>query len=245
MSFNFDGSRIKSLQFEPIISVPNIAKPSAISGPIEGALYLDATQKAFGKMIGGVGGFGHEVVNVNVAPVTGPSNTTTETSMMSYAFPTGPAWVGENTGSLNAVNKTILVYGSGLINNVTAAAIDTFKIRLGGATGAPPTGTVVATFTPTISTIGLTNAVWTLWCYITIQAANASGGTGVVEAHGQLSFPLAAAAGVVSSWNDANTSTVTVGDLTTSQLLLISATMSVGGASNNVSQRQMVVEVLS
>lgn len=244
MSFIYSGQRITSLALEPVISA-NIAKPSALSGPVEGVLFNDGTQKAIGKMIGGLGVYGHEVANVNVTPVTGPSNTTTETSLMSFTFPSGPGWLNTNAGPLNAVNKTVLVYGSGLINNVTAAAIDTFKVRLGGVTGAPPTGTVVATFTPTISTIGLTNAVWVLWCYITIQAANASGGTAVVEAHGQLSFPLAAAAGVVSSWNDANTTTVTVGDLTTSQLVQISGTMSVGGASNNISQRQMIVEVLS
>lgn len=244
MSFNARDNRVPLLQFEPFIAVPNIQKPSAISGPVEGALFLDAGQKSFGKAIGGLGVFGHEVANVNVTPLTGPTNTTTETSLMSFTFPGGPNWVYENSGAINAVNKTVLIYGSGLINNVTAAAIDTFKVRLGGATGAPPTGTVVATFTPTISTIGLTNAVWTLWCYMTIQASNASGGTGVVEAHGQLSFPLAAAAGVQSTWGDANTTTVTVGDLTTSQLIQISGTMSVGGVSNNISQRQMVVEIL-
>lgn len=244
MSFIFRDQRVGSIVFEPVFENPNIAKPSGLSGPFEGVLYLDAAQKAFGKQMGGIPAFGHEVVNVNVTPVTGPSNVTTETSMMTYTFPAGPAWLNSNTGSLNVAGKTVFLYGSGLINNVTNAAIDTFKVRLGGAAGAPPTGTVVATFTPTISTVGLTNAVWTLWAYMTVQAANASGGTGVVECHGQLAFPLAAAAGVQSSWGDANTTTITVGDLTTSQLLTISATMSAAGASNNVSQRQMVVEVL-
>src|SRR5713101_2931829 len=94
MSFNFRESRVSIVQFEPLIS-PTIGKPSALSGPVEGGLFLDGTQMSFGKMIGGLGVYGHEVANVNVTPVVGPNGTTTETAFMTFPFPSGPAWINE------------------------------------------------------------------------------------------------------------------------------------------------------
>lgn len=244
MSFVFSGQRITSLALEPAISA-NIVKPSAISGPVEGVLYNDATQKSVGKMIGGLGVFGHEVANVNVTPVTGPSGTTTETAFMTYTFPSGPGWLGESAGPLNAVNKTFYVWASGLASTSATTFTPTIKLRLGGAVGPPPTGSTILTITSGALTLSQTNLPWEFYAYVTVQATNAAGGTGVVEAHGAFSIALTAPSAAVSSYFDQNTATVTIGDLTTSQLLLVSGTLSNGTAGNLMSMRQHIVEVLS
>src|SRR5579859_5032369 len=143
MSFNFRDARVPLLQFEPFLAVPNIAKPSAISGPVEGAMWLDAAQKSFGKSIGGLGVFGHEVANVNVTPVTGPNGTTTETAFMTFSFPGGPNWIFENAGPLNAVSKTIYIWAAGVATTSATTFTPTIKLRLGGVVGPPPTGTTL------------------------------------------------------------------------------------------------------
>jgi hypothetical protein len=245
MSFIFRDQRVGSIVFEPVFENPSPSKPSAISGPVEGIMYLDAVQKAFGKQIGGLPIFGSEVANINVTPVTGPSGTTTETAFMSFTFPSGPAWVNSNTGALNAVGKTVYIWAAGVATTSATTFTPTIKIRLGGAIGPPPTGSTVLTITPaTAYTASQTNLPWELSAYITIQAGNASGGTGTIEAHGSFATALTAPTAAASTYFDQNTATVTVGDLTTSQLLLVSATLSNGTATNAMTMRQQIVQVL-
>lgn len=247
MSFIFRDQRISSLVFEPTLENPNIAKPSGISGPFEGNFYLDAAQKSFGKQIGGLPVFGHEVVNVNVTPQIGPNATTTETAFMVYTFPAGPAWLMSNAGSLNAVGKTIYFWAAGVATTSASTYTPTVKIRLGGAGtagGASPTGTTVISIASGALTASQTNLPWELEAYITVQAINASGGTGVVEAHGSFNIALTAPTAAVSTYYDQNTATVTVGDLTTSQILLASATLTNNTATNAMTMRQQIIEVL-
>jgi len=245
MSFNARENRVTSLQFEPNISIANIQKPSALSGPTEGLLYLDSLQKSFGKSIGGLGVYGHEVANVNVTPTTGPNGTTTETAFATFTFPGGPNGVYENGGAINAVGKTVYIWAAGLATTSATTFTPTIKLRLGGVVGPPPTGTSLISIASGALTLSQTNLPWQFEAYVTVQAVNAAGGTGVVEAHGLFSIALTAPTAALSSYADQNTATVTVGDLTTSQLFTLSAALSNGTATNAMTVRQQIIEVLS
>jgi len=208
-------------------------------------MWLDAAQKSFGKSIGGLGVFGHEVANVNVTPVTGPNGTTTETAFMTFSFPGGPNWIFENAGPLNAVSKTIYIWAAGVATTSATTFTPTIKLRLGGVVGPPPTGTTLISIASSALTLSQTNLPWNFAAYVTVQAANASGGTASIEAHGTFSIALTAPTAALSTFQDQNTTVVTAGDLTTAQLFTLSASLSNGTATNAMTMRQQIIEVLS
>jgi len=193
----------------------------------EGHFWNDAIQKNILTQINGQAGSLVQGINTNITPVTA-TNPSAAADLMTMTLPAGYA---------NILGKNLYVWGAGSYTT-TGGQTPTFRLRvlLGGV--------VVLSFTSTATTASVTKT-WNIEGFITTSA---TGATGTVEAHGLFNIELGGgAAGSVaeSSFNDAVVAASSAIDLTAADVLKMDCLFSSSNASNSISQRQLIVQVVN
>jgi len=219
-TFRFEKSTMGQARFE------QVPAPSAFQ-LAEGHFWNDATQKNILTQINGQAGSLVQGINVNITPVTA-TNPSSAADLMTLTLPAGYA---------NVLGKTLYLWGAG---NYTTAGGQTPTFRLRVLLG----GVAVLSFTSTATTASVTKT-WNIEGFITTSA---TGATGTVEAHGIFNIELGSgAAGSVaeSSFNDAVTAASSAIDLTAADVLKLDCLFSSSNASNSISQRQLVLQVIN
>lgn len=177
--------------------------------------------------------------SVNVTPITtSGGSVTTDQNMMTLTLA---------AGCLNSVGRTMRVYTVGVYSTAAASSsAQTLEVKLCTVSGCG-SGTVIDLCDITTSTLGaitVANNTWKLECMATTQTGGASA---VFERSGTLTMDLLVGnAAADSIFLDPNATAVTSAiDSTASLFLQISGAFSAASASNTMTERQLVVEMLN
>lgn len=189
----------------------------------EGQFWNSATQKNLQFFLNGQLLGNHAAIAPNVTPVTG-TNKTSAFALQTVALP---------AGFLNAVGKGLYVYAAGTYN-LGAASTQTYTIALGSNT--------LASFSVGNNANTGVALPWNMDLYCITQTA---GSSGAVEAHGIMNIGIGAtAAAAITSYNDANTATISL-DVTAAYTLQVTALLGTGNASSSQTSRILLAEVFN
>lgn len=177
------------------------------------------------------------VACVNVTPVTVSANVATDQALQACPLP---------QQILNKVNRTLKIWTAGVYSTAaTSTAQITLKVKLCTVSGCG-SGTVVplvAIQTTALGSVTVANNTWNFNGYSTTQTAGTSS---VHEAHGVFSIDLAALTSAADSiFNDTN---IAVSGAINSSLALfiqVTGTFSAASASNTMTGRQLIVDVIN
>lgn len=168
------------------------------------------------------------LLNVNITPVSVNANVTTDQVLMTFLIP---------ANSINVINKTLNLICYGNLDELNGPTIVFKVVLVNGATT-----TTLLSWTPNTPGVTKTGLPWRIYSTLITQA---TGVTGAIEVHGELSSDPSAVAGSIGQpILDLNVAPVVV-DLTLDQTLKILISFSTGSASNVGRQRMMTLQLLN